>query len=173
MAEKVQAILILEIMGKPAEHISETLNKIIENLEKEKDTKLINKVVAEPKEIKEQEGIFSSFAEVEIETDIGQLLLIIFAYMPSHIEILEPENLRIKNSDLNIFLNELLKKLHQYDEMAKAFMIERQILSKRIENGEIIIKEQKQNKKKSSKKKKSKKTKNNNGVSDTKRDKFL
>jgi len=139
MTENVRAILILEILGRPAEHVKEILSKIIEKLGKEKNVRLLNKTIAEPKEIEGQENIFTSFAEVEIETNLQTLMLLIFAYMPSHIDIITPEDLRIKNSDMNLFLNELVRKLHRYDELAKTLMMERQIIAKQIQEGKLKI----------------------------------
>ncbi len=139
MTESVRAILILEILGRPAGHVKEILSKIIEKLEKEKNVRLLDKRIAEPKEIEGQENIFTSFAEVEIETNLQTLMLLIFAYMPSHIDIITPEDLRIKNSDLNLFLNELARKLHRYDELAKTLMMERQIIAKQIQEGKLKI----------------------------------
>jgi len=133
MSEKINAILMLEVLGKPKEYVKETLGKIIEMLGKEKDVKIINKNLAEPKKIKQQEEVFTSFAEVEIETFLDKLMMIIFAYMPSHIDIITPEELKINNFDLNMFFNELLRKLHQYDELTKTLMIEREIITKQIQ----------------------------------------
>lgn len=137
--EKVNAILMLEILGKPAEHIKKILSQIIDKLAEEKDVKVIEKRIADPKEIPEQKELFSSFAEVEIETDLEKLLAICFGYMPSHIEIISPEDLKIKNNELNISLNELMRRLHQYDELAKGMMIERHILAEQIKEGKIKI----------------------------------
>jgi len=139
MTESVRAILILEILGRPAGNVKEILSKIIEKKKKKKNVRLLDKRIAEPKEIEGQENIFTSFAEVEIETNLQTLMLLIFAYMPSHIDIITPEDLRIKNSDLNLFLNELARKLHRYDELAKTLMMERQIIAKQIQEGKLKI----------------------------------
>ena len=137
--KKIKATVILEIMGKPAEHIQTILNGIVENLGKEKDVKIINEKIAEPKELEGKKGIFTSFAEVELETGLEKLMLLLFAYMPSHVEIIEPENLQLRNADLNIFFNELMRKLHQYDEIAKTMLIERENLNKMIKDGKIRV----------------------------------
>jgi len=167
MEEKVNTILMLEILGKPKEHVKKILSEIVGKLIKEKNVKLINKKIAEPKLVEGQEDIFSSFAEVEVETSLQVLMLLIFGYMPSHIEIIEPENLKLSNNELNIFLNELTRKLHQYDELAKGLLLERQALAKQIqeqikegkikivkEGDEAIKKEKAENKKKGKKRKK-------------------
>lgn len=125
MTENLNVILIIEILGKPADYIKGELSKIVENLGKEKDVKMIYNKIAEPKKL--ENDVFTTFAEIEIVTSLEKLMMIIFAYMPSHIEIIKPEDLKIKNSDLNSFLNEIIRKLHQYDELAKAMLIEKEV----------------------------------------------
>ena len=139
--EKVRAILMLEILGKPKEHIKKTLAEIVKKLGEEKDVEIKEKKIAEPKKLEGEEikqELFTSFAEIELETSLNKLVAICFGYMPSHLEIIYPEDLKIKNADLNMMLNELTRRLHQYDELAKGMIIERQILAKKIKDGEII-----------------------------------
>ena len=146
--EKIKAVLILEILGKPAEHIKKVLGEIVDNLGKESKITLISKKIADVKELPEQKGIFTTFAEVEIESCLDKLMMIIFGYMPSHIEIIYPEDLKINNADLNLFFNELARKLHQYDELAKTMLIEREIIAKQIQEGKIKVEEKKRKGKK-------------------------
>tara|TARA_Y100000310_G_scaffold239285_2_gene242872 strand:- start:2254 stop:2748 length:495 start_codon:yes stop_codon:yes gene_type:complete len=138
--EEVKAIIMLEILGRPPEHIKKILNDIVDKLSKEKDVSITEKKIAEPKPVPEQEDIFSSFAEIELKTPIEKLMAICFGYMPSHIEIIYPEDLKMKNSSFNGLFNELMGKLHQYDELAKAMMMERQMIQKQIQDGEIRVK---------------------------------
>ena len=138
MAEKVRAIIMLEILGKPADHINKVLSEIIDKMAEDKELEVVSRKMAEPKQVEGKE-VFTSFAEVEIETTLQKLLFIGFAFMPSHIEIISPEDLKIKSFDLNIVLTELLKKLHQYDEIARGVLIERQILAKQIREGKIKL----------------------------------
>ncbi len=125
MAEKLTAILIIEVLGKPAEYIKKALEDILEKLKKEKDVNVTHSEVKEPKEL--ESGVFTTFAEIELETSLQMLMNILFAYMPSHIEVIEPEKLSLINSDLNSFLNEITRKLHQYDELAKAMLMEKEV----------------------------------------------
>ena len=140
MAEqKIDVVFMLEILGRPPEHIKETMVQIVERLGKEKDVRIINKMIAEPKKVEGQQDIYSTFAEVEIETSLPQLMLLIFAYMPAHIDVITPEELKVPNYDFNVFFNELTRRLHQYDELARGLMIERQILSEQIKEGKIRV----------------------------------
>ena len=84
-------------------------------------------------------------------------MMIIFGYMPSHIEIIEPENVTMRNSEMNLFFNELMRRLHQYDELAKGVMIERQILAQQIKDGRIQVEIKKPDKKEENKIKTAKK----------------
>ena len=61
----------------------------------------------------EKDGFFSTFTELEIlMKNTESLILFSFDYMPASIEVLEPENLVIKNNELSGFMNDLLVRLH-------------------------------------------------------------
>ncbi len=123
--EKLTAILIIEVLGKPADYIKKALQDILEKLRTEKDVTLTHNLIHEPKEL--ENGVFTTFAEIELETNLASLLNIVFSYMPSHIEVISPENLNLKNTALNSFLNEATRKLHQYDELARAMLMEKEV----------------------------------------------
>ncbi len=155
MAENINAVLMLEILGRPPEHIKKTISELVDKMSKEKNVKIVEKKIAKPKKL-EGKDVFTSYAEIEIETNMETLMLLIFGYMPSHVEIITPEEIKIKNNNLNMFFNELTKKLHQYDEIAQTLIMERKMLAKQIQEGKIKIVKQEKGKKsgKSSKKKK-------------------
>lgn len=160
MPENLKAIFILEILGKPAEHVKKILGEIVERLGKEKNVKVFRKNMAEPKEVEKEKGFFTSFAEIEFETDLHTLMLLVYGYMPSHVEITEPEELKIKNSDLTSFFSDLAMRLHQYDEIAKTILLERQAIMKQIQEGKIkVVHEEKKEEEKKSEKKAGKRRK--------------
>ena len=137
---KVSAIMILDIIGRPPEHLVESLEKIIEQMEKEKGVTLKSKKIKEPVLMKDQKDFYTTFAEIEIEVDeILYLAALMFKYMPAHIEIISPEILALSNNGFNDILNELIRRLHGYDEIARVMQIEKQILLKKIQElgGEI------------------------------------
>ena len=138
MTDKLTAVLILEILGKPPEHLKKVLGEMADKIGAAKDVKIIDRKIAEPKPL-EDKDLFTSFAELEVQTDLKNLMGIIFGSMPSHIEITEPEQINMSNSETNLFFNELLRRLHQYDELAKALMLERQAIVKQIQEGKIKI----------------------------------
>lgn len=137
---KVSVIMILDIIGRPPEHLVESLEKIIEEMGKEKGVTLKSKQIKEPAPIKDQKDFYTTFAEIEVEVDeILYLAILMFKYMPAHIEIIQPELIALSNNGFNDILNELTRRLHGYDEIARIMQIEKQILLKKIQElgGEI------------------------------------
>ena len=168
MAEKrIKAFLIFEMLGRPIEHLKKTLHEFIDKIGSEPGIQVKDKKIHEPKQIEDaKHELYTSFAETEIEfKDMPALFKIVFGYMPSHIEIVEPEELGIKNFDLNLLMNELTRRLHQYDEIVKGLAIERGIMQQKLQQAgiplsqstEIIQKKEAQ--KKTDKKTKTKKSK--------------
>lgn len=132
MAEKIQAHLILEILGRPAQHIKDALNELLKKLDSEKGIKVISKDEHEPVPIKDSD-LFTSFADVTVELDsMQQYFGIMFAYMPAHIEIISPENFNLSNFQFNELGNRLLSRLHEYDAITKKVIFERNILVEKL-----------------------------------------
>lgn len=146
MNEKIHAALIFEMIGRPQEHLMETMNKLLEVIEKEKGVVITNKKIHEPKlvENKDKEGqvipalpgseLFSTFSEVEVSTpDTLALLRLCLKFMPAHVEVIQPDDIEMNNYNVTAFLNELAEKLHHYDALAKSAMMQNQILAKRFQ----------------------------------------
>ena len=140
MEGKIKAMFTFEIMGKPPEHIVKTLEDIVEQLGKQKGIEIINKVIHDAKPLErdgEKTDMFTSFIEVELEAEnINLILGIVLHMLPAHVEIIEPMEYRFKNFELSSLLSELTVKIHKYDEIAKAIMIERDGLLKRLKEAE-------------------------------------
>lgn len=135
MSEEIKAILIFEMLGRPAEHLKNTFGQFIDKISQEDGLEILNRKINEPKKVEQaQQELFTTFSEVEINfKNLLSLLKIIFVYMPSHIEITNPSELKIKNFELNSIMTELARKLHQYDEVAKRLAIERAILQRQLQ----------------------------------------
>jgi len=133
-AEKIKAVLIIEVIGKPPEHLTETLEDLTKKIGEEEDVKVIEKKIKEPKPMEERKDFYSNFAEVEVEVkDAMVLAILMFKYMPAHIEVLSPEKISISNNDYGDLLSELVRRLHKYDELARIFMMEKSQMQKKIE----------------------------------------
>jgi len=131
--------MLLEVIGKPPEHLVTTLEKLIESLNNEKGVSIQKKEIKEPMPVKDKAGnpvknnFYTTFAEVEIDLDeINSLAYIMFRYMPAHVEILSPEHIAFTNNDLNELFNELSRRLHGYDEVARVLQTEKNILEKKL-----------------------------------------
>ncbi|KHO51570.1 MAG: hypothetical protein QT05_C0037G0009 [archaeon GW2011_AR13] len=80
-----------------------------------------------------QENLFTAFAELEIEVEEVLLItMLMFKYMPAHIDVLYPEDLQLTNHELNDILNELTRRLHGYDEVARIIQSEKAILERKL-----------------------------------------
>jgi hypothetical protein len=127
--EKIRANLVLEILGRPPEHVTEALGKLVERLTAEKGVKLIDKQIHEPIPVEGSNSLFTTFAELEVEfTTIENYLGVIFAYMPSNIEIISPEGFTLTNTQLNELGGILVQRLHNYEAIAKRVLSERELI---------------------------------------------
>ncbi len=130
MADKtIQATLVLEILGRPAEHLTKALTDLVSKLGSEKGIKIIDKIIHEPVLVKDSKDVYTSFAEVTLELEsLVNYFGIIFAYMPAHIEIISPAEFKLTNAQLTELGNKLLARLHDYDAITKRIIVERNFL---------------------------------------------
>lgn len=140
--KKIKSRITFEMIGRPKEHLKKAIEDFLNALETEKGIKVLNKKIHEPKKISKElieknkynGEMFSTFAELEIESDhIMSLFSILFKYLPSHIEVISPENFELENIDVNAMTNEMINRIHYYDGIAKSMLMQNTILSKRVE----------------------------------------
>ncbi|PIN73586.1 hypothetical protein COV20_05170 [Candidatus Woesearchaeota archaeon CG10_big_fil_rev_8_21_14_0_10_45_16] len=124
MEQQITFRALIEVIGKPQEHVEKALQGYIEKLEQDSKFKILNKEVT-PAKKQEKEEFWATFAELEVQTDklenLGQFC---FEYMPSLIEILEPKELPFTDVETSAFLNDLQTRLHQVDMVAKQLKLE-------------------------------------------------
>ncbi len=167
---KIRVMLILDVIGRPPEHLVKILEELINEIDKEQGVVVKSKEIKKPTFMKDQKDFYTTFAEIEIEIEeILYLALLLFKYMPAHVEIISPEIIALSNNGFNDILNELTRRLHGYDEIARMMQMEKQMLLNKIQElgGEIpaqmplspkpVPKEKSQTKKSKTKSKKSKK----------------
>ena len=133
MDEKPQGIrfrTVIEMAGKPKEHIEKTLKVYVEKVREDHDFILLKESFAEPKQI---ESMWSTFAELEIVCkDIPKMIGFCFEYMPASIEILKPDNFNMENHEITGFLNDLQARLHNVDMIVKRLRAENDVLRKNM-----------------------------------------
>src|SRR3972149_5024485 len=131
--EGIRAAMILEAIGRPPEHLTETLKGLVKQINEEKGVEVAESKVNEPVLMKDQKDFYTSFAEVEVEVeDVLYLAVLMFKYMPAHIEIISPELITLTNNGWNDVFNELVRRLHAYDEVAGVLQMEKQILENKL-----------------------------------------
>lgn len=129
----INVVMIVEVIGRPPEHLTETLNNIIKKIDEEKGVVVKGKKINKPELMKDQKDFYTSFAEVEIDIkEIVQLVILMFKYMPAHVEIVSPELIALTNNSWSDILSELSRRLHGYDEMARIIQVEKEILEKKL-----------------------------------------
>jgi hypothetical protein len=161
--KNVRAILIIEIAGRPAEHIREALRNHVGQMKNIKGLNYLSERISEAKLINEEKEVYSCFAEVEVEVEnLFKLAELIFDYFPSSVEVIEPSNISFSTNEATMFLTDLAGRLHKYDEIAKVAQMTNQQLINRLKLFQTELAKQKaESEKKGTKTKKSpsKKTK--------------
>ena len=143
----IRVMLVVEVLGRPPEHLKATLEDIAKKIDSEKGVEVKSKKINEPVVAKEHKEFYSSFMEVEVEVEeIANLAILMFKYMPAHVEIISPELIALTNNGWNDILNELTRRLHGYDEVARVLMNEKTILTRQLQ--ELTAKAEKSPKKK-------------------------
>ncbi|MFT4304905.1 MAG: PCI domain-containing protein [Candidatus Woesearchaeota archaeon] len=115
-----QVRAIIEILGKPKEHVVKTLNNYINKIKEDKDFDVEEEHYEEPVEQEDQKGVFSTFSEITFNiNDINKLISFCFDYMPSSVEIIEPENFNLSSKHLTDLLNDMQSRLHHTEMLTK------------------------------------------------------
>ena len=136
--EKITINSMIEIVGTPKKHIEDTMQNVIKLIKENKKFELIKQKIAEPKEVsvpgaEQVKDVWSTYGEFEVNfenlEDIEKFCL---DFMPSSIEILKPEKLQLKATDLEEFINDILQKLHQYDMVLKKISLAQRLQQKAI-----------------------------------------
>lgn len=123
---------VLEVLGKPQEHVEEAIKQYLQQLKQDKRFKVLHEQVAEVKKQEAQE-LWAVFAELEVKTEeLQNLTAFCLDYMPSLIEIIEPGEITLNEVQFSEFLNDLQAKLHQIDLLAKHVKIENDHLKRNL-----------------------------------------
>lgn len=131
--KKIQARMILEILGRPPEHIKEAMTVLLQRLKSEPGVAIIEETHHEPIKVQDSKDLYTTFSEIIFEVEsLTMYFGIIFAYMPSNVEILFPQEIAMANADLNEITGLLTQRLHDYDSIAKRMVNERHILEQKL-----------------------------------------
>lgn len=132
--QKVHARVIIDMMGAPKEHIVQTMEILIKKIDDDENIVLVGAETADPIE---KDTMWSLFSEIEITVkDIPQLIGFCFDYMPSSVEVLKPDNVKLAALDFAGMLNDIQARLHQIDMILKGVNAENRLLKK---NGTMLL----------------------------------
>ena len=121
-------------MASPEKHAQETMDLVFEKIKNDENINIVKHNMSKPKEVEKYKGFYSIFTEFEIEFDnVSDLLNVCFDYMPSSVEILEPEKLELDRDYLMGLTNDVLAKLHEWDMLVKNFYAENRLLKKKLQ----------------------------------------
>ena len=94
---------------------------------------LLDKKINEPILMKDNKDFYTTFAEIELEVeDILYLAILMFKYMPAHVEVIEPELIALTNNGWTDILSELTRRLHGYEEVARVIQMQNAQMQKKL-----------------------------------------
>ena len=132
--QQILSRVIIEIAGKPKEHIEGTMKLVLQKIKESKDIKIENEEIFNAKE---KEGIWNTYTELEIRTNnIADLIGFCFDYMPSSVEIIRPNNLKFDTNSMAHLINDLLARLHTIDVTIKKLKSDKMSLES---NGTMLL----------------------------------
>lgn len=130
----IKATAIVEILGSPKDHVIKTMDSYIEKMKKEKNIKILE---AKKSKVEQKEKLFSIFADIEMLAKTpSNIVDYCFDYMPSSIELIEPENVKFNSHEFSNFFNDLQARLHQLDMIVKKLRAENKVLN---QNAHFIL----------------------------------
>lgn len=119
---------IIEMLGAPKEYITSTLKAYVGRIGQDKDIVLLKERYAPAKK---HEKLFSTFVELDmLVKDASTLAFFCFDYMPSSIEIIEPERITYRAADFAAFFNDMQTRLHKLDMVIKNLNAKEKMLEK-------------------------------------------
>jgi hypothetical protein len=139
--EHIRYTTILEILGKPKEHVEKTIKEYVQKLKEEDNYMVISEKFSDTKE---KDKMFTTFVELEmVAKGMEPLVDFCFTYMPSSLDISKPEKFNLPNNFISGMMNDLQAKLHNVDMVAKKLRTENDFLkvnlNRAIKNYIIII----------------------------------
>lgn len=130
---KVEARFIIQIAGKPVEHVQKALEKVKENLLNEKELcNVIECEIVEP-ELGEEEDLYSGFLDLEVKfSSIKKVLEFITDYSPSSVEIIEPKELKLDANDFTEVLNDISSKILKFQMESRTYKGHANMLARKL-----------------------------------------
>lgn len=106
----ILARTIIEVLGAPKEYVEEAIQKVVDRVHKIQDAEVVSESTYEAEE---KGKLFVTFSEIEVWfKDIDQILLFLFDFTPSSIEIMQPTTVSLDCHVISGMCNDFLLKMH-------------------------------------------------------------
>lgn len=134
MAEKIKARIFFEVMGWPAEALTNHLKTVVEKLKK--TWKISNENYAEPVPVDEKEPkILTTHVEFEaIIPSFHDLVVFSLLYGPSVVEIIEPPEIYLTAGEIQDILADIISKVQAMDRDIKLLASQNKILNEKLKS---------------------------------------
>jgi hypothetical protein len=107
----LQVNVIFEIVGNPENYVSEAINLVMKKVEESKTIKIISQEIAETIDV--GEGLWGTNCEAQLLVkDLFSLSILVFTFIPSSLEIVEPKKLTLKDKELSDLFADIITQLH-------------------------------------------------------------
>jgi hypothetical protein len=134
--------MIVEVAGRPAEHLTKALEEHIGVLHKVSDITVHSIKLSEPKGIDGSDGMLTCFAEADFECEsFARLSETMFDFMPSSVEVIEPGKVSMSMGEATDLLNNISGRMHRYDELAKVAGIKLKQVGAQLEGAQKVLTE--------------------------------
>lgn len=114
--EQINARMIIEAQGKPAEFVSESLRKLVAKMNSISGVEVYEEKHESPVEttIQSNQGkIFSGLVDIGVRVkDFETLVALVIGFGPSSVIILEPDKIEISARELQNIMNDLAGVIH-------------------------------------------------------------
>lgn len=103
-----------ELVGNPKEYVETAIRGYINNIKNDAEITVLSEDFGEAEEVPDSKGLWSTFVDTEmLIKKLDKLNWLCVNFMPANIEIIAPEELKVKDKDLTLWLNDWIAKLHE------------------------------------------------------------
>lgn len=128
----IRCSTILEILGKPKEHVEKTIRDYVQKLRDDDAYVVLSEKFSEAEE-QEESKMWSAFVELEMLCKgLESVVRFCFEYMPSSIEIDKPDRMEVSSTITNRTFNDLMARLHKVDMIVKQLKNENDFLRQNL-----------------------------------------
>ena len=129
----ISATAVVEIMGKPKEHVEKILDEVSKKIgEQGYTSERVEVMPVEP--LESDEGLFSGFFEVDLTLkNHEQLFGFIQDFNPTSIEVSDPDEFEMSLADYNALVTTVAATVQQYDQIIKEKIAENASLKRQAD----------------------------------------